>query len=160
MPAFFSDSRAIPQQRGVAAVEFAVLVFLLLLIAAGLVEFGRGLWYYDALAKGTRDAARYLSAVPAGNLSGESQKAGEIVVEAASAALVPKFTSAYVAVVCTPTPCTSVTQANEVSEISVRVAYPLTLGVLFPFFLTENGTTQTASFALTLRPATSMAYLW
>ena len=46
---------------GVAAVEFALLLFLLLILVAGIVEFGRAFWYYDALAKATRDGARFLS---------------------------------------------------------------------------------------------------
>jgi Flp pilus assembly protein TadG len=50
------------QQRGVAAVEFAILLPLLLLIVFGITEFGRALYYYNTIVKATRDAARYYAA--------------------------------------------------------------------------------------------------
>lgn len=48
------------EQRGVAAVEFAILLPVLLLIVFGITEFGRALYSYNTIAKGTRDAARYV----------------------------------------------------------------------------------------------------
>ncbi|MDP1653416.1 MAG: TadE/TadG family type IV pilus assembly protein [Rhodocyclaceae bacterium] len=46
-------------QRGVAAVEFAILLPVLLLIVFGITEFGRALYSYNTLVKSVRDAARY-----------------------------------------------------------------------------------------------------
>jgi Flp pilus assembly protein TadG len=46
-------------QRGVAAIEFAILLPLLLFIVFGITEFGRALYAYNTILKGTRDAARY-----------------------------------------------------------------------------------------------------
>jgi len=43
--------------RGAAVVEFAIVLTLMLLITAGIFEFGRAFEYYDALAKATRDGA-------------------------------------------------------------------------------------------------------
>lgn len=51
------------KQRGVAAVELGILIIPLMLIAFGITEFGRAFFQYNALVKGTRDAARFLSAV-------------------------------------------------------------------------------------------------
>ena len=49
-------------QRGVAAVELAILLtFVLLVLAFGITEIGRALHQYDTLAKSARAAARYLS---------------------------------------------------------------------------------------------------
>jgi Flp pilus assembly protein TadG len=48
-------------QRGVAAVEFALILPLLILLTFLATEFGRALYQYNTLAKATRDAARYLS---------------------------------------------------------------------------------------------------
>ncbi len=48
-------------QRGVAMLEFALLLPLLLLVLFGITEFSRALFQYDTLAKTTRDACRYLS---------------------------------------------------------------------------------------------------
>jgi len=47
--------------RGVAAVEFAIVLIPLVTLALGVAEFGRAIWQYEALTKATRDAARYLS---------------------------------------------------------------------------------------------------
>jgi hypothetical protein len=48
-------------QQGIAAIEMALLIIPLLLFVLVGVEAGRALTYYNALAKGTRDGARYLS---------------------------------------------------------------------------------------------------
>ncbi len=55
------------RQRGVAMLEFALLLPLLLLILFGITEFSRALFQYDTLAKTTRDACRYLSTQAAGD---------------------------------------------------------------------------------------------
>ncbi len=49
------------RMRGVAAVEFAIVLIPMILLATGVVEFGRAIYQYETLTKGTRDAARYLS---------------------------------------------------------------------------------------------------
>lgn len=49
------------KERGAAAVEFAIVIGLLVLITGGIIEFGRVFWYYDALTKATRDGARLMS---------------------------------------------------------------------------------------------------
>jgi Flp pilus assembly protein TadG len=50
------------KQRGVAAVEFAILMtFILVPLLFGITEFGRAMYQYNTLLKGTRDAARFLS---------------------------------------------------------------------------------------------------
>lgn len=49
------------KERGAAAVEFAIVIGLLVLITGGIIEFGRVLWYLDALTKATRDGARLMS---------------------------------------------------------------------------------------------------
>ena len=49
------------RQRGVAAVEFGIMLVPMLLMACGVAEFGRAIYQYDTLTKATRSAARYLS---------------------------------------------------------------------------------------------------
>ena len=49
------------RQRGVAAVEFGIMLVPLVLMACGVAEFGRAIYQYDTLTKATRSAARYLS---------------------------------------------------------------------------------------------------
>ncbi|WP_176046438.1 TadE/TadG family type IV pilus assembly protein [Burkholderia sp. BCC1644] len=47
--------------RGVAAVEFALVLIPMVTLATGVAEFGRMIYQYETLTKATRDAARYLS---------------------------------------------------------------------------------------------------
>jgi hypothetical protein len=47
--------------RGVALVEFALILPFLLLLSIIAVEFGRAIWQYNTLTKSVRDAVRYLS---------------------------------------------------------------------------------------------------
>lgn len=49
------------RQRGAAAVELVFLLIPLLLILAGVAEFGRAMVYYNTIVKGARDAARLMS---------------------------------------------------------------------------------------------------
>lgn len=55
------------RQRGVAAVEFGLLIIPLTLMLFGLTEYGRAIYQYNTLVKATRDAARYLTTVAPGN---------------------------------------------------------------------------------------------
>ena len=48
-------------QRGVALIELALTIGILITIVFGITEFGRAIYQYDTLAKAARDAARYLS---------------------------------------------------------------------------------------------------
>jgi hypothetical protein len=48
-------------QKGVAIVEFALILPFLLLLTFITTEFGRAIWEYNTLTKSVRDAARYLS---------------------------------------------------------------------------------------------------
>lgn len=54
--------RGLLHQRGLATVEFAIALPLLLLVLVGTAEIGRMLSQYDTLTKAVRDGARYLSA--------------------------------------------------------------------------------------------------
>lgn len=49
------------KQRGLAAIEFTLILPFLLLLIFSCAEFGRLLYQYNALNKTVRDASRYLS---------------------------------------------------------------------------------------------------
>lgn len=51
-------------QRGIAAIEFAVILPVLLGLMAFSLFFGRVCWHYSAAQKAAHDASRYLSSVP------------------------------------------------------------------------------------------------
>ena len=66
------------RQQGVAAVEFALLAVLLVMIAFGGTELGRAFYQYNTLVKATRAAAREFTLVPGpvdavGNRQSEAQ---------------------------------------------------------------------------------------
>src|SRR5262245_36469016 len=46
---------------GAAMVEFTIVAPLLILVAFGMFAFGRGLYQYQQVVNGVRDAARYLA---------------------------------------------------------------------------------------------------
>jgi Flp pilus assembly protein TadG len=49
------------RQKGVAIVEFALVLPFLLLLTFITTEYGRAIWQYNTVTKSVRDAARYLS---------------------------------------------------------------------------------------------------
>lgn len=55
------------RHRGVAAVELALILPLLLAIGFAITEFGRGIYTYNTLTKSARGASRYLSTQLAGD---------------------------------------------------------------------------------------------
>jgi hypothetical protein len=61
------------KQSGTAAVEFALILPLLLILTFITTEFSRALYQYNTLAKSARDAARYLSIQSPGTKIAESK---------------------------------------------------------------------------------------
>ncbi|HJW01849.1 MAG TPA: TadE family protein [Azospira sp.] len=152
------------KQRGVAVVEFALVLPVLLLVIAGLAEFGRVIWYYDALAKATRDGARSLSLVTRTDWSDNTARgaaltaAQTLVVNAAAAANLPALASSNVQV-----QCDSGSGFNNCSSTFpnyVRVAvvnYGVDLGDLFPLITVERNAWSVTT--VSLRPVTAMPYM-
>lgn len=148
------------RQKGAAAVELALVLSFLLLIAAGIIEFGRAIWYYDALSKATRDAARLMSTVPVSGLSASIADARALVRRAGGAAGIPGFESGgSVSVTCDPPAVASCNAplAGQVQTITVSVNYPMVLGEWIPFVPIRAADATT--IAITLRPHTTMRYM-
>ena len=141
-------------ERGAAIVEFAIVLSLMLLITAGIFEFGRAFQYYDALAKATRDGARYMSTVNKATISSVAvSDAKNLVVAAANAAnLSPALTTGDVVVTCTPAACADGTAPTDV-EVSIS-GYTMTIGAVMPFV---TGTTSYTG--VPLAPHTTMRYM-
>jgi Flp pilus assembly protein TadG len=55
------------RQRGVTAVEFAILAALLMTLILGVIEFGRALFVANALTESTRRGARTAAVCPVGD---------------------------------------------------------------------------------------------
>lgn len=141
-------------QQGVAAIEFALLIVLLLAIVSGVIEFGKVFWYYDTLAKSTRDSARFLSLSRISSTEAITQAflddAKDKVVAVASAAGIPAdFTAEDVEVECDP-------DCDAPDYVTVRIdAYPVTIGGWIPIFIP----TGTTTWSRTLSPYTTMRYM-
>jgi len=61
------------QQKGVAAVEFGLLLIPMVTLAFGITEYGRAMYQYNSIAKATRDAARYMSMYAPGDPSATTE---------------------------------------------------------------------------------------
>lgn len=91
------------RQKGVALIEFAITISLLLAICFAVTEFGRAIYTYNTLAKSVRDAARYLSTQAAGNAAAHAMAQqlvvyGTPVVTNNQPALVPGLTTGMVSI--------------------------------------------------------------
>jgi Flp pilus assembly protein TadG len=61
------------RQSGVALIELALIIPMLLIMTFITTEFGRALYQYNTLTKSVRDAARYLSMQPPGTKIAEAR---------------------------------------------------------------------------------------
>ena len=152
-------------QRGVAAVEFALVIVFLLLLVAGIVEFGRAFWYYDALTKATRDGARMLSVAERATFSTGTfiDDARDRVVQAANAANVqPPLTTAHVAITCLSEGFGTIgcgDGAGAPSNVRVEISgYTIDIGGMIPF-LSPTGGASTVYSGVALAPQTTMRYM-
>ena len=150
-----------PLQVGAVAVEFAFVIVILLLIMAGMVEFGRTFWYADALTKATRDGARVMSSWPIGTISSQGvDMARGITKSSANAASVsPLLVPENVQVQCLNEAFNAVTCNDGTAPANVRVgitSFSLNLGQWFPFIGTDG---LISIGAIRLAPHTTMRYM-
>lgn len=151
------------KQRGAAAIEFAFILPLLLVVFTGTIEFGRAMWHYDALAKAARNAARYLSTVPASDLGSEAASATSItrsiVVNTAIRSNVAGLTPATdITITCAPTACGSALFAADVTTVSVDINYPFVIGGWIPVFGPSPADAPSV-VTTTLAPHVTMRYM-
>lgn len=153
------------RQRGVAAVEFAIVLVFLILVVAGIVEFGRAFWYYDALSKATRDGARLLSLADRATFSTGSfiNDARIHVANSANAAnLNPPLAFDQVSVTCLDASFAGIGCGSGVdAPANIRVAitgYTINIGGMIPFLSPTGGASTTYS-GIALAPHTTMRYM-
>lgn len=150
---------------GTEVVEFALVSILLLLIIGGITEFGRLFWYYNALAKATRDGARFMSMQS--DIPGAISTAKQLVInEAKTAGVSPPLTTDNVSVNCLDTSFLPVACVGGKAPANVRVGISTTWGAardytvtsvgVIPFFLPTGGTRV---FSATFTPHTTMRYM-
>lgn len=144
--------------RGGAIIEFALVLALMISIVAGILEFGRAFWYYDALSKATRNAARTLAVSPPATIASSAVAAARAEVnDAASTAGVSSFSTSNVSVVCLDSAFNTATCTDGTSPAAVRVSitgYSLFLGSTIPFLVGAE-----RNYTVNLAPGTTMPYM-
>lgn len=116
------------RQRGVAAVEFGILIIPLILMLFGLTEYGRAIYQYNTLAKSVRDATRYLSTVSPGEVNefgvNEWNRAKCLARYGNTACtgplLAPGLTDGMV-VICDATNCATTHSVVDTTEVAVNL---------------------------------------
>ncbi|HEX8480198.1 MAG TPA: TadE/TadG family type IV pilus assembly protein [Telluria sp.] len=115
-----SATRRITRQRGVAAIEFAILVPVLLILLTAPLYVGRVLWHYTVVQKAAHDAARYLSTVPEAEmrsiaLAPSAAALADSIIQAELADLNTGSGPPSVTVMCNGRACSGVTAWSTVS---------------------------------------------
>jgi Flp pilus assembly protein TadG len=151
-------------QGGAAVIEFAIMLPLLLLLIAGMAEFGRVIWYYDALAKATRDSARSLSLVTQTNWADATVRATALtaaqtlVIDAATAANIPGLTSTNVQVQCDSGGGFAACGSPPPTYVRVMIVnYTVAIGQLFPILTADRNAWSVTD--VNLRPFSVMPYM-
>jgi Flp pilus assembly protein TadG len=149
-------------QKGVAVVEFGLLIVLLLMIVGAIIEFGRVFWYYDALTKATRDGARFMSKADKTIIASiEVNAARNLVVAAVNSAKVsPNLTTGNVSVECLNATYSAIACVDGTAPENVRVTiinFDVVIGGLMPLFVATGGLADYDAVALA--PHTTMRYL-
>jgi Flp pilus assembly protein TadG len=145
-------------QRGNALIELGLVISILMVLMAGIFEYGRAFWFYETLTKATRDAARTFSVTPKTNIASSGvDKAKAIVYDAAIASGISDFTTSNVTVTCLDWNGTdyadgTCTNGTAPAGVRVQVSYDLTIGQFIPFVSNGSGGT-------TLAPRTSMRFM-
>lgn len=148
-------------QAGAAAVELAIVMALMLLIVAGIVEFGRAFWYADALTKSTRDGARLMSNWPAATVQSKGTVAAQDLVSQMSNAanVAPVLTDGNVVVECLNADFDFTACSDGSAPANVRVSitgFTIGLGSWMPFVGPGAGLN---SNIVSLSPHTTMRYM-
>lgn len=149
------------RQRGVAAVEFTLVLLILLLIIGGIFEFGRVFWFYNAMTKATRDGARVMSVTEALVINSQGVPAARnlVVAEANAANVSPPLQAANVQVDCLNESFQVVGCTDGTAPANVRVGianFTVTIGGWMPLLSTLGGT---VSYTVPVAPQTTMRYM-
>ena len=114
------STRRMTRQRGVAAVEFAILVPVLLILLMAPLYIGRVLWHYTVVQKAAHDAARYLSTVPEAEMRTIALAPGaaalaDSIIQAELADLNTGSGPPLVGIKCNGNPCGGITPWSTVA---------------------------------------------
>jgi Flp pilus assembly protein TadG len=119
------------EQRGATAVEFALIVPLLIVLVLGIAEFGRAFQVQGTLAAAAREGVRVMALQ-------NDQAAAKTAVRNSATSLNPTITDSEIAV-DPPTGCPSVTGGTATVRLTITYPMPYLTG-FFGSGLTLTGT--------------------
>lgn len=115
------------RSRGVAAVELAITIVPMLMVALGVTEYGRAIYTYNTLDKAVRDAARHLTTVVPTNPNPKGEARNLVLygnVEGTGPLLVPSLNASMVVIddaASDPTGHTISTGTGTINLVTVRI---------------------------------------
>jgi Flp pilus assembly protein TadG len=112
-------------QRGVAMVEFAIALPLLLLLLLAIAEFGRLLYQYNTLLQASRDAGRFVAGQAWNATTGQIDLSATLLAQARNVALygVPANPNGYPSVVTGLTAANVQVSAVGTEHVQVSINY-------------------------------------
>lgn len=145
-------------QAGATAVEFAILLPVMLVVFAAIVEGARIYWNYQSAVSGVRDASRYLArttdsdicggttSLVVSTLPGGAATATDIIARNVGSGATNLFPSAVTVTAVTATyTCPDYdlrTDPTPVARVDATVNVQLPFGELFNFFGARNNATM------------------
>jgi len=143
------------RERGAAAVEAALVMFMLVALMTFPIFFARVFWHYTVVQKVAQDAGRYLSTVSMAEmrsplLAQEAAKVASRIAKEELAALQPGKPIQNSVVQCNLLPCGS--QAG-ITPGTIRIM------IAFSVFDTFSGVVDTGRFRLTLTEDVTYSYV-
>ena len=124
------------KQQGVALIELAIIITVLITITFGITEFGRAIYQYNTLAKAVRDGARFRAvrdpAAPA-SISGVQCMVVHGNPGCTGPALVPGLTSSMVSVCHAMDPACAATHQSQGASPVINLVTVTIGGANAPF---------------------------
>jgi Flp pilus assembly protein TadG len=133
------------KQRGVAAIEFAIVVPLCLFLFLAVSEFGRAIWQYNTLTHAIRDAVRYAAS---NALQGQAQVVNvdaQLISEVGNVAAfgMPVGSAIPLLPGLTPANFTVTNEGGGIISVTATYPYQPLLGAVLPQVM-QSGTINSA----------------
>ncbi|MEE4464191.1 TadE/TadG family type IV pilus assembly protein [Azotobacter chroococcum] len=151
------EFKLVRSQCGVAMVEFAVALPLLLLLLLAVAEFGRMLYHYNSLMQASRDASRYVAGQAWNSTLGEIELTDALITKTRNIAVyglpvvtampaVPDLTTDQVSVAVEP-------GTSDHIRVSISYDFQPVIGDSIPAFIGESTSLQITLVATTVMRA-------
>ncbi|MBD9425744.1 pilus assembly protein [Pseudomonas sp. PDM15] len=129
-------------QRGVAMVEFAIALPLLLLLLFGIAEFGRMLFQYNSLLQAGRDAGRYAASEAWNATLGKVELSGELQARVKNVAVYGVPSAQTGSAVTVPGLTTDQVQVSALGAehvvVSISYTFQPVIGTVLPSFTGDS----------------------